>query len=229
MLEKKAIFYSKYYQVAFSGGSVSFEWSSEPEVEIIETVPEPVAEETESWGTESNDDWGSDDGWGESENDSWGDEPDNSENVEEVPVNSVAAYSEPMPILEGPIVKLKNINLKFLVSTDSVKLNNVSGSMELIGSTFVAEGGKLTWEHLGIPVKDLYADLSEFTFEVNKKEFYAEQSTLYYPEIIKRPVKGIVEFKAENVNRNGSSNYPYFQSYESDYDLNFIDKKWLVR
>ncbi len=238
ILEKKAIFYSKYYQVAFSGGSVIFEWDSEPEVQAFEEVSEPVEEEeeTDTWGTESNDSWGSDDGWGDSgndgwgNNDDWGDEVKDAENEvsEEEEVNSLALiYSEPMPVLEGPIVKLKNINLKFLTSTDSVKINNVSGSLELIGSTFVAEGGRLTWEHLGISSDELYADLSEFTFEVNEKEFSAEQSTLNYPEIIKKPVKGFIDFKAESGNRNGSSNYPFFQSYESGYDLNFIEKKGL--
>lgn len=233
ILEKKAIFYSKYYQVAFNGGSVSFEWSAEPEVEAFEAVSEPVEEpETDTWGTESNDDWGNDDGWGDNaadgwgDNDSWGEEIDDSE-TEEVVTSAITSYREPMPILEGPIVKLKNINLKFLTSTDSVKINEVTGNMELIGSTFVAEGGRLTWEHLGLSKDELYADLSEFTFEVNEKEFYAEQSTLNYPKIVKRPVKGIIEFKAENRNRNGSSNYPYFQSYESGYDLNFVDKKGL--
>ncbi|MGM0580073.1 MAG: hypothetical protein ACQETL_05305 [Bacteroidota bacterium] len=228
ILEKKAIFYSKYYQVAFSGGSVSFEWSSEPEIDDVETTPEAVEEEeTDTWGSESDDGWGDneDDGWGD--NDSWGEETDNLEEEQEEVKTSAPVYSEPMPVLEGPIVKLKNINLKFLTSTDSVKINSVTGSMELIGSTFVAEGGRLTWEHLGLSTNELYADLSDFTFEVNKKEFYAEQSTLHYPEIVKKPVKGIVEFKAENKNRNGSSNYPFFQSYETGYDLNFVDKQGL--
>jgi len=241
VLEKKAIYYSKYYQVAFSGGSVSFEWSSEPEVEAILTASETVSEvsadeESDSWGAESEDDWGSDDGWGEDDDNAWGNSESNGqstdnsekEEVQKVAGNSFAlAYTEPMPVLLGPIVKLKNINLKFLTSSDSAKINGVTGSMELIGSTFVAEGGELTWEHLDIPAKELYAELSTFTFEVNKKEFYAEQSTLYYPEIVKTPVKGIVEFKAENRSRDGSSNYPYFQSYESGYDLDFVDQQGL--
>ena len=235
ILEKKAIFYSKYYQVIFNGGSVSFEWSAEPEVKQIETVPEPAEEvETDTWGSESNDDWGSDDGWGESNDDgwgnddNWGDDSGNSTTEEQPQEESTPAvlYSEPMPVLEEPIVKLKNINLKFLTSSDSVKINEVTGSLELIGSTFVAEGGLLTWEHLGITTDELYAELSDFTFEVNKKEFYAEQSTLHYPSIVKKPVKGIIEFKAETRNNN-NSNYPYFQSYESDYDLNFVDKTGL--
>lgn len=235
ILEKKAIFYSKYYQVVFSDGSVSFEWPSEPEVEVFEEVSEPAEEaETDTWGSESNDDWGSDDGWGESEDDGWGNDDNWGEEsadanagqqAEEVDAPA-AIYSEPMPTLQGPIVKLRNINLKFLTSTDSVKINNVTGSMELIGSTFVAEGGELTWEHLGVAPDQLYAELADFTFEVNKKDFYAEQSTLHYPAIVKRPVKGIVEFKAET-RSNRPSTYPYFQSYASDYDLNFVDKQGL--
>ncbi|WP_375579457.1 hypothetical protein ABWH96_21080 [Marivirga tractuosa] len=232
ILEKKAIFYSRYYQVAFSGGSVSFEWPTEPEVTV-----EIDEEETESeWGSESNDDWDSEDdsGWGD--NDAWGESDDawdteatnDTEQTEDENTSSVdlSVYSEPMPVLEGPIVKLKNINLKFLNTTDSIKINDVSGSLELMGNTFVAESGILTWEHLGKSPQELNAELSEFTFEVNEKEFSAEQVTLNYPEILKEPVKGFIDFKAES-NSKGETNFPFFQSYKSGYDLNFVDVKGL--
>ncbi|HET8859800.1 hypothetical protein [Marivirga sp.] len=223
ILEKKAIFYSRYYQVVFSGGSVSFEWNSEP-VALIAEQPEAVEEVAESeWGSES------DDTWGEESEDAWGDDSgwETEGKVEETENRAnqtvdLSIFKEPMPLLEGPIVKLKNINLKFLSSTDSVKINDVSGSFELIGNTFVAEGGVLTWEHLGKDPNELSAQLSEFTFEVNKKEFTADQVTLNYPQIIEEPVKGYIDFKSENSGKK-SARYPFFQSYKSGYALNFVD------
>lgn len=225
ILEKKAVFYSKYYQVAFSGGSVSFEWPSEAEIlPEVEVIVEPEPTETDDWG--ATDDWGSDDGW--ASDDTWGDEDKTaSTEVEKEAKPALTFFTEPMPSLEGPIVKLKNINLTFINNTDSIRINGVSGRLELIGNTFVSEGGQLTWEHLGVSKKELYADLGEFTFEVNKKDFYAAQSTLHYPEIVTTPVKGYVEFKAESSTRNNESNYPFFQSYESIYDLKFTDTKGL--
>lgn len=236
ILEKKAIYYSRYYQVAFSGGSVSFEWTSEPEVMVEVESPDEDKEEVESewgseaddgWGNSDDDAWGSDDGWGD--DDSWDNEETSTENENQTEDNSpvdLSAFSEPMPFLEGPIVKLRNINLKFLNTTDSIKVNDVSGRLELIGNTFVAEKGILTWEHLGKDSKELNAELSEFTFEVNEKEFSAEQVTLHYPKIIKTPVKGFIDFKADNRN-NENARYPFFQSYQSGYDLNFVDKDGL--
>jgi len=235
ILEKKAIFYSRYYQVSFSGGSVSFEWASTPEVSIeVEPQEEPVETENE-WGSESDDAWGdsSEDAWGSGSDDGWGESGgwEDEETKEEQKVNNtdspvdLSAFSEPMPVLKGPIVKLNNINLKFLTTADSVNVNNVSGSLELIGNTFVANSGVLTWEHLGKAPQELNVELSEFTFEVNKKEFSAENVTLNYPEVLKQPVKGFVEYKAES--KKGSANYPFFQSYKSGYDLNFVDVKGL--
>jgi len=235
VLEKKAIFYSRYYQVKFSGGSVSFEWASAPEV-IVETEAPAEEVETESeWGSESDDAWGSseDDGWGDDDawgsDDGWGDEETQTVDETASEVEStvdLTAFSEPMPVLEGPVVKLENINLKFLTTTDSVKINDVSGSLELNGNTFVADNGVLTWEHFGKDPKELYAELSEFTFEVNKKEFSAENVSLSYSEILKQPIKGFVEFKAENNNKR-EARYPFFQSYKSGYDLNFVDVEGL--
>jgi hypothetical protein len=225
ILEKKAIFYSRYYQVAFSGGSVSFEWPSEVDVQV-EIENEPEQEEAESeWGSESEDAWGSEEenAWGN--DDGWDTEEIQESNPTEQESNStvdLTAFSEPMPILEGPIVILKNIDLKFLNTTDSVKINNVTGSLELIGNTFVAESGILTWEHLGKSSNELNAELLDFTFEVNEKEFSAEQVTLNYPEIINDPVKGYIEFKIES-NSNGNTKYPLFQSYRAGYDLDFVE------
>lgn len=231
ILEKKALFYSRYYQVVFSKGSVSFEWSSEPEVKV-DDEPEPQQEETEAeWGSESDDAWDSnteDDGWGD---DSWGSEDswsteeattDESTKNQNNSTVDLSVFSEPMPVLSGPIVKLKNINLKFLTSADSLKINDVTGSLELIGNTFVAEKGVITWEHLGKNSKELFAELSDFTFEVNKKEFSAEQANLNYPKILKQPVKGFIDFKIEG-SKNKNANFPFFQSYKSGYDLNFVD------
>jgi hypothetical protein len=232
ILEKKALYYSRYYQVAFSGGSVSFEWPKEVEV-LVESEPvSPAAEEEpdSDWGSESDDAWGTteDDGWGD---DSWeSDDAWGSEEVQQAPEKEsentglvdLTAFSEPMPILEGPIVKLKNINLKFLSGNDSIKINNVTGNLELIGNTFVAESGTLTWEHLNKTPEELNAKLSDFTFEVNEKAFSAEQVSLNYPEIIKVPVKGFIEFRIENDSK-GKVNFPMFQSYKSGYDLNFLN------
>ncbi|SMG42931.1 hypothetical protein SAMN05661096_02952 [Marivirga sericea] len=229
ILEKKAIFYSRYYQVAFSGGSVSFEWPTEPEV-TVEVENETAAEEEveDAWGSEADNAWGAeeDDAWSDSD-DSWGsedgwaaEESAPKETASNSPVD-LSAFSEPMPILEGPIVILKNINLKFLNASDSIKINDVTGKLELIGNTFVAENGILTWEHLGKSTEELNAEFSDFTFEVNEKQFSAEQVTLNYPDIIKEPVKGFIDFKVDNTEK-GKAKYPFFQSYKSGYDLNFV-------
>ncbi|GAA5034288.1 hypothetical protein GCM10011506_27510 [Marivirga lumbricoides] len=220
VLEKKALYYSKYYQLAFDKGTVSFEWDTPEPIVPEETVEdEPVEEET-GWGESSDDDWGSDSGWGNDDS-SWDAEPaDNTPAVEEKP--SYVAYKTPMPELSGPIVILKGIDLRFISASDSAKILNTEGSMELLGKTFVGKGGKFTWEHLKISAEELFAEFSEYTLEVNKPNFMAEDALLTYNSVLKQPVKGLFEYQSESKS-NRTPQFPAFQSYESGYSLNILD------
>ncbi|MBK6265985.1 hypothetical protein JKA74_13160 [Marivirga sp. S37H4] len=225
ILEKKALYHSKYYQLAFKKGSVTFDWI---ETETIPDIEEEIEEEepsgTDDWGSteEETDPWGSTDSW-EEDNSSWDsqeeDVADESQPVSEQPF---LAYKTPLPELSGPIVKLKDIDLTFLSSSDSARIINTSGSLELLGNTFVAEGGEFTWEHLGIDKKDLFAELPEYTLEVNKPNVIVEGAILHYPEKVRQAVKGLLEYQTERRSRDRPAQFPFFQSYESGLDLNIV-------
>jgi hypothetical protein len=149
ILEQKALYNTRFYQLTFDNGSVSFDWIDDEPVYIPaeETPAQEKAQNEDVWGSESADGWGTEatDGWGE--DDAWG------TTAEEEPTKILAGpekakktiYSAPMPVLSGPIIRLKNIDLRFNKGIDSVSLKNTSGAQELLGKTFVGEGGKLTW------------------------------------------------------------------------------------
>ncbi len=228
ILEKKALHYSKYYQLAFDEGTVSFAWNDAPAQELpaesSTDEPEENEETSDAWDDDSADDgWGSDDGWGD--NDSGWEEKEQTKVVEEV--QKVAIYTTPMPELSGPVVMFKNINLRFSNATDSLKIKNTGGTLELLGNTFVATSGKLTWEHLKIPESEIFAELSDYSLEVNKPSFVAEGVILNYPSKIGMPVKGLLTYKSERIGKNQKARYPVFQSYESGFDLKFVEKPGL--
>jgi hypothetical protein len=239
ILEKKALYYSKYYQLTFDKGTVSFKWIEGATATALPTESTEQADEDktedDTWGNSSDDSWDSSgDDWGSSSDDAWGD--DNSswndsdtkeKTVEEKTETAAPIYKTPLPELSGPVVELKNINLRFSKNNDSLKIINSGGTLELIGNTFVATKGKLTWEHLGIPANELYADLEDFALEVNESQFTAEGATLNYPAKIGVPVKGLLEFRAESLRKNQAARFPLFQSYESGFDLNFVEKSGL--
>lgn len=224
ILEQKALYSTKYYQLTFDHGSVSFGWNEEEAVALPTVDEEPEQDSAaESWG---------DDGWGEEEStdDGWGDtdnwDTDNNSQEKDIPVaeqpQKQPIYTAAMPIIKGPVVILKNIDLQFNKARDSVSLKNTSGELELLGRTYVGKGGKLTWEHLKVPEKELYAELFDYTLEVNESKFIAEAAVLHYPEKIAVPVKGLLEFESESRTRKQQAQFPKFRSYESGYELSFI-------
>ncbi|MFT4740771.1 MAG: hypothetical protein ACI9L9_001557 [Marivirga sp.] len=232
ILEQKALYNTRFYQLTFDNGSVSFDWIDDEPVYIPaeETPAQEKAQNEDVWGSESADGWGTEatDGWGE--DDAWG------TTAEEEPTKILAGpekakktiYSAPMPVLSGPIIRLKNIDLRFNKGIDSVSLKNTSGAQELLGKTFVGEGGKLTWEHLRIPTNELYASLSKYTFEVNEAKFIAEEAVLNYPAKLGVPVKGLLEYQAESRNKKQVPRFPKFQSYEANYELSFLKLSGLL-
>lgn len=226
ILEKKALYYSKYYQLAFDKGTVSFEWDTPAPIVVAKEEEPEVVEEEAAWGESSEDDWGSDAGW--DDNSSWESKPaveEESAAKQETP--AYVAYKTPMPELSGPVVILKGIDLKFVSSSDSANILNTEGKMELLGNTFVGKGGRFTWEHLKISPEKLYAEFTEYTLKVNKPNFLAEDASLTYPEVLKQPVKGLFEYQSESKS-NRAPQFPVFQSYESGYTLNILAVKGLT-
>lgn len=223
ILERKALYYSKYYQLNFDKGSAIFAWN-EAAALPVQTEPTTEMDETSDW-TEEKDDWdASEDSWDDSAD--WGEETEAATETKKEPASALIVTT-PMPELLGPVIVFKNIDLTISSGTDSARIYNTGGTLELIGKTFVATGGKLTWEHLGMAKDELYADLSAFSFEVNKSNFIVEQATLHYPSKVSKPVKGLLEFKTEKLGKNKKASYPKFQSYKADFDLNFVEKEGL--
>jgi len=119
ILEKKALYYSKYYQLTFDKGTVSFKWIEGATAEALPTESteqndQEANTEDDTWGKSSDDSWdSSEDDWGTSSNDTWGD--DNSswddsdtegKTVEDKSESAVPIYKTPLPELTGPVVEL---------------------------------------------------------------------------------------------------------------------------
>ncbi len=227
ILGNKALYYSKFYQLGFDKGNVIFDWVVNETMNIPEAVEEEAEEEWSDNSSDASDDWGDDDAWGDS---SWEDEAsEESSDVasEESQQPAYVPYSAPMPDLVGPIVVFTNSEIKFQSTLDTTRIKNTSGKLELLGNTFVGEGGKLTWQNLGVPENELYAELPEYSIKINKPGLLVESATLHYPDKIRQPVKGLLEFKPENIRNKEKARYPLFQSYESGFDLNLFKKEGL--
>ncbi len=226
VLENKALYHSKFYELAFDNGSVIFDWITSETMKIPEAVEEVDEVNEDTWGSNEADDWGDDDAW---ENTSWDDTAKETSNdalkANEEP--SYVAYKTPMPELVGPVVIFKNTNIKFQSPLDTTQIIDTGGELELLGNTFVGKGGKFTWQNLGIPESELYADLPEYTIEVNKPVLLVKSATLHYKEKIAQAVKGLLEYKPENIRNKEKARYPLFQSYESGFDLNLFEKDGL--
>jgi PAS domain S-box-containing protein len=239
VLREKALYQTKQYELAFSGGGVSFEWK-EPEPIVQEPVETEESSSEDGWGSQSDDGWGSteqDDAWGsDSNSDGWGDNNTDAWDTETEEITTPAPSNQglglfqptPMPVLNGPVVKLRNINLHLNSVFDSVEVSNTTATLDLTSKTLVAEGGIFTWEHLGIGRDSLSVELENYTMEVNKPVLLAENATLTYPSKVNKPVKGLLEYRVEKRSKTKQPEYPVFQSYKSGYKLNIVNQNGLT-
>lgn len=239
VLREKALYQTKQYELAFSGGGVSFEWK-EPEPIVQEPVETEESSSEDGWGSQSDDGWGSteqddawgsdssSDGWGDNNTDTWGTETE--KNTTPAPSNQGLGLFQPtpMPALNGPVVKLRNINLHLNSVFDSVEVSNTTATLDLTSKTLVAESGIFTWEHLGIGRDSLSVELENYTMEVNKPVLLAENATLTYPSKVNKPVKGLLEYRVEKRSKTKQPEYPVFQSYKSGYKLNIVNQNGLT-
>ncbi len=198
--------------------SYNFEYITIPEYteqEITDTE-DPEEEEDEyfdDWDDEpSDDDW--DTNW---EDEDW--EDDNWDDYEEENENSMAqaiATAEPLPLIEGAVIRFEKVTFNFATPYDSVFIENTSGALKITRNIFVGAEGRMTWESAGLPGSDVYAEFSEYSFDIRKPEVEAQNSTMHYAGKVTEGVPGIVNFKSIRHDSAHDASYPRFISYQSD-------------
>jgi hypothetical protein len=203
-----------------NGGTYAFEYVSIPEfTEVSEEEPlESTPEEEEAWDDEHWEDV--DDGWEDEPSDQdWDTEWEEEEPLSNAQSEIMNLGAEPLPVVEGAILRINQASLNFVTPYDSVFLENTTGALKISDHVFVGEGGRFSWEMAGLPGQDVYADLSGYSFDVRKPWLEADGAKMTYSGRLKQPVEGVFEYKGVRNDSVRKSTYPRFMSYYSDIEV----------
>ncbi|MCG8697549.1 MAG: hypothetical protein MI922_05805, partial [Bacteroidales bacterium] len=122
------------------------------------------------------------------------------------------------------IVHIYEGNLTCHAKRDSITIYNIDGTYRIARGEFVGCQALVTWERAGFPRNEVSAQLSEFTIQLKKSEFKAENvvftNTNYFDEVL----DGSLHHKVTQIKSPESASYPRFESYTKTFDLKNLYK-----
>lgn len=129
----------------------------------------------------------------------------------------VKVLSEPLPVLTGALVDLKEATFAMVSGGDSAVFGPSTGAVSLRAGTFVGQGGKFDWTLAGTP--SIYVDFGEYSFNAVNPKLTVENVTLHDDARLEKPVRGVFEFKPTRRPAGKPSTYPRFVSQQNDVVL----------
>ncbi|MGK0488956.1 MAG: hypothetical protein ACJAXB_002146, partial [Candidatus Endobugula sp.] len=124
-----------------------------------------------------------------------------------------------LPLVMGPVIEFKNIDLVFLNRLDTIYLRGTSGTFSFETLEFKGQGGAVDWTNVGLSAESTYAKLRNYFFNVTQTDFRFEESYFYYSGKLNDSVSGIVEITLTPQRANVDS-YPKFISDYADAPIN---------
>ncbi len=199
----------------------------------------------DDWGSDdswddSGDDWGSDDSWGN--DDSWGSDDDFGADpwaaatqaaVEERQIIepdyedyvALQQYLYRHPVIDGPVIELKDIQLLMVTPFDSLSVRKVDGTHILKNSTFAGENGIMDWPAENERMRGAEITLGQFSSDVERSYFWSPNAKLSFPALLNKEVEGVFKYRSVRRPPRALSKYPIFTSNNNDAKLTFAGGK----
>jgi len=134
----------------------------------------------------------------------------------------------------GALIVFPKVDIIYTTPYDSVAFTNVQGVFSFEKDALIANGGTFDWNNLSartladsvraaqrLPVR---LELSYWVHPVKEVRFRAENTTLYYDEMLPMPLKGRFEFVSQRRNKEEDARYPLFTSYDENIRLEGLGK-----
>jgi hypothetical protein len=205
----RAIYFTNFNRLYAQNGSVSFRFNDQkveinkPEKPIATNQPTNTATPEANPKKNAWEDW---------------DAP--------LPTAGNAPAQAPAPVQEepigqflnpGPVIEFKGIDLVIATANDSVLVKNTSPILSVKDGILLGNGGKFTWENVGMP--EVFVTLNNYNMEIRNPKLVSDLSTITNAEKLNAPIKGIFEFQSKKRAKNAVATYPRFMSLESDVVL----------
>ncbi len=209
----RIVYQSNYNKLYALGGSykLRFEATARPYFE-----PENSVATSEVAVSDKEEDFGLFDDWDREEtDDDWSSQPTNFE-------LEILKEGIKLPDAVGLLTDLQNVDLVFVTASDSVVLQKTTGGIVWRTGKFLGNGGKFTWESVGLP--QIAVAFKQYAFDMMNPRFSAEEVTLTYPDRLTEPVEGIFEFKGSKRPPGVMNSYPRFKSYEANATIKNLEQ-----
>ena len=122
-----------------------------------------------------------------------------------------------LPKVKHLLLEVNKATLALSSPSDSIVISETTGTFDLFSDVYVGSGGYTSFQNQGIP--EAIVTLDKFSFRTSIPKILAENTSLEYPEFLKSPIKGILELRAENRERNRLSSFPRFKSYKNNAEI----------
>jgi hypothetical protein len=116
-------------------------------------------------------------------------------------------------------VIFKPVTLTCIAVRDSIQIFNTSGVYAPYSQTWSGKGGRVTWERSGYNGNEVYSDLGRYSINMRLSEYTADSVTFYNKVYLNFSMLGKLEDKVEPIGSAEKSDYPRFESYQSDYRI----------
>ena len=130
-----------------------------------------------------------------------------------------------MEYVDGkPKVKYPIVNLLGYRKADSILITQTSGYFDPVDGVWHGEGGKVTWERLGLD-PEVYVELGPYELETKKSLYKVAKAKLHYPAFFgTQTIEGRFEDKiSSNTSASGTS-FPRFESFGTQIEVRNFGK-----
>ncbi|MEO0897723.1 MAG: hypothetical protein AAFY71_15060 [Bacteroidota bacterium] len=120
-----------------------------------------------------------------------------------------STYKGPALVYDLTDVRYENIYRK-----DSTIIAEGSGRYYPLSMAFIGTGGTVNWEKVGLPADQVYAELGDYSLNMNLGLVKVDTVDFYYRDLIKGSLKGKFEDRGAGFSNVKTANYPFFKSYK---------------
>jgi len=113
-----------------------------------------------------------------------------------------------------------DVSLSCYLGGDSIEILNATGCINPLDLEWIGTQGKVTWERVGTPDSEMYAQLGNFKINLKLPAYQADSARLYYPAVFDGIALGKLEDKVAQIKNPASAVYPQFVSYQNSYEIN---------
>ena len=133
----------------------------------------------------------------------------------------VAAFDFNFKMDSIPIISFGTTNLICEAKGDSSVIYNTSGNYFPTMYSFRGEGGKVTWERVGLDKDETFAKVGNYKLRLKSSQFRID-SVLFYNTFFNQPLMGVLTEKIIAGKDSSNASHPYFESYDKRLQIKNI-------